>query len=105
MGRKHIYDKDFLYDSLRPIVDWCVKHSYRKVEVKGKENIPSDGAVIIAPNHCNTLMDALVVLCAFDDESVFGARADLFKRPFIAKLMYFVRILPMMRQRDCLRNV
>ena len=105
MGRKHIYDKDILYDLLKPIVDWCVKHSYRKVEVKGNENIPSDGAVIIAPNHCNTLMDALVVLRAFDNESVFGARADLFKRPFIAKLMYFVRILPMVRQRDGLRNV
>lgn len=105
MGRKHIYDKDILYDLLRPIVDWCVKHSYRKVEVKGKENIPSDGAVIIAPNHCNTLMDALVVLRAFDNESVFGARADLFNKPFIAKLMYFVRILPMVRQRDGLRNV
>ena len=105
MGRKHIYDKDILYDLLRPIVDWCVQHSYRKVEVKGKENIPSDGAVIIAPNHCNTLMDALVVLRAFDNESVFGARADLFNNPFIAKLMYFVRILPMVRQRDGLRNV
>lgn len=105
MARKHIYDKDFGYDILKPIVDWCVKHSYRKVEVKGKENIPADGAVIIAPNHCNTLMDALVVLRAFDNESVFGARADLFKRPFIAKLMYFVRILPMVRQRDGLRNV
>lgn len=105
MIRKHIYDKDFLYDFLRPIVDWCVKHSYRKVEVKGKENIPADGAVIITPNHCNTLMDALVVLRAFKNESVFGARADLFKRPFIAKLMYFVRILPMVRQRDGLRNV
>ena len=75
------------------------------MEVKGKENIPSDGAVIIAPNHCNTLMDALVVLRAFDNESVFGARADLFNKPFIAKLMYFVRILPMVRQRDGLRNV
>lgn len=105
MGRKHIYDKDFRYDLLKPIVDWCVKHSYRKVEVKGKENIPTDGAVIIAPNHCNTLMDALVVLRAFDNESVFGARADLFNRPFIARLMYFVRILPMVRQRDGLRNV
>ena len=105
MGRKHIYDKDILYDLLKPIVDWCVKHSYRRVEVKGKENIPSDGAVIIAPNHCNTLMDALVVLRAFDNESVFGARADLFNKPFIAKLMYFVRILPMVRQRDGLRNV
>ena len=105
MGRKHIYDKDILYNFLRPIVDWCVKHSYRKVEVKGRENIPADGAVIIAPNHCNTLMDALVVLRAFKNESVFGARADLFKRPFIAKLMFFVRILPMVRQRDGLRNV
>lgn len=105
MARKHIYDKDFAYDILKPIVDWCVRHSYRKVEVKGKENIPSGGAVIIAPNHCNTLMDALVVLRAFKNESVFGARADLFKRPFIAHLMYFVRILPMVRQRDGLRNV
>ena len=105
MARKHIYDKDFAYDILKPIVDWCVRHSYRKVEVKGKENIPSDGAVIIAPNHCNTLMDALVVLRAFKNESVFGARADLFKRPLIANLMYFVRILPMVRQRDGLRNV
>lgn len=105
MGREKIYQKDLGYSILKPIVDWSVRHSYRKVEVKGKENIPSDGAVIIAPNHCNTLMDALVVLRAFRDESVFGARADLFNRPFIAKLMYFVRILPMVRQRDGLRNV
>lgn len=105
MYRDKIYKKDPLYSLLRPIVDWCVKHSYRKVEVRGKENIPSDGAVIIAPNHCNTLMDALVILRAFKDQTVFGARADLFNKPFIAKLMYFVRILPMVRQRDGLRNV
>ena len=103
--RKNIYDKDFGYNILKPIVDWNLKHSYRKVEVRGKENIPSDGAVIIAPNHCNTLMDALVILRAFDDETVFGARADMFNNPFIAKLMYFIRILPMVRQRDGLRNV
>ena len=103
--RKNIYDKDFGYNILKPIVDWNLKHSYRKVEVRGKENIPSDGAVIIAPNHCNTLMDALVILRAFSDETVFGARADMFNNPFIAKLMYFIRILPMVRQRDGLRNV
>ena len=103
--RKNIYDKDFGYNILKPIVDWNLKHSYRKVEVRGKENIPTDGAVIIAPNHCNTLMDALVILRAFDNETVFGARADMFNNAFIAKLMYFIRILPMVRQRDGLRNV
>ena len=95
MAREKIYDKDLGYSILKPIVDWNTKHSYRKVEVFGRENIPTDGAVIIAPNHCNTLMDALVILRAFEDESVFGARADIFNKPFIAKIMTFVRILPM----------
>ena len=103
--RKNIYDKDFGYNILKPIIDWNLKHSYRKLEVKGLENVPTDGAVIVAPNHCNTLMDALVILRAFDNETVFGARADMFNNAFVAKLMYFIRILPMVRQRDGLRNV
>ena len=105
MGKKKIYEKDLRYNILKPIVGWCVKHSYRKIEVKGKENIPTDGAVLIAPNHCNTLMDALVVLRAFKNQSVFGARADIFNKPLIARFMTFAKILPMVRQRDGLRNV
>lgn len=105
MGKKKIYEDYLGYKLLKPIVDWNLKHSYRKVEVRGKENIPADGAVIIAPNHCNTLMDALVILRAFDDPTVFGARADIFNNPTIGKIMTFIRILPMVRQRDGLRNV
>lgn len=105
MGKNNIYDKNLGYTLLRPIVDYHVRHSYRKVEVYGKENIPTDGAVILAPNHCNTLMDALVVLRSDKGSTVFGARADMFKHPFIASIMYFLRILPMVRQRDGLRNV
>lgn len=105
MGREKIYEKDFGYTLLKPVVDWNVKHSYRKIEVRGKENIPTDGAVIIAPNHCNTLMDALVILRAHKEHTVFGARADIFNKPLLAKIMTFLRILPMVRQRDGLRNV
>ena len=105
MGRDKIYQDDFLYSSLKPIVDWCTWNGYRKTCIHGKENIPTDGAILLAPNHCNTLMDALVMLRTQRKQTVFGARADLFKRPFIAKLMYFLRILPMVRQRDGLRNV
>ena len=104
MSRK-IYEDNPGYSVLKPIVDWNVKHSYRKIEVCGKENIPTDGAVILAPNHCNTLMDALVILRAFKNQTVFGARADMFNNPLIAKIMFFLRILPMVRQRDGLRNV
>lgn len=105
MSRNKIYDKDIAYDILKPVVDSCTRHSYNRIEVKGTENVPTDGAVIIAGNHCNTLMDALVILQAFRNESVFGARADMFKNRLIAKAMFFFRILPMVRQRDGLRNV
>ena len=105
MGREKIYQNDVLYSILKPIVDWCTWNGYRKTCIHGKENIPTDGAILLAPNHCNTLMDALVMLRTQKKQTVFGARADLFNRPFIAKLMFFVRILPMVRQRDGLRNV
>lgn len=105
MGRTNIYEKNLGYDLLRPVVDWCTKHSFRKVEVRGAENLPTDGPYIIAPNHCNTLMDALVILRSDRCSTVFGARADMFNNKFIASIMYFLRILPMVRQRDGLRNV
>ena len=105
MPKEKIYQDDWLYTCLRPCVDMAVKNGYRKCEIKGLENIPEDGALLLSPNHCNTLMDALVILRTHKKQTVFGARADLFKKPFIAKLMFFVRILPMIRQRDGLRNV
>lgn len=105
MGQKKIYEDNLIYSTLKIIVDACIHQGYRKMEVKGIENIPTDGAVLIAPNHCNTLMDALVVLTSCSETTVFGARADIFKNPFIARIMYFLRILPMVRQRDGLRNV
>ena len=105
MGRKNIYDKDWRYSALYQIVDWCIRGSYRKVEVAGEENIPSQGAQIACPNHCNTLMDALVMLRGYKRLTVFGARADIFRKPLFAKLLTFIRILPMVRQRDGIRNV
>ena len=103
--RNKIYESDVRYDILKPFVDWCTRRSYKKIRVTGLENLPKDGAVLFAPNHCNTLMDALVILEATPEAKVFGARADMFKKPFIAKIMHFIRILPMVRQRDGLRNV
>ena len=50
-------------------------------------------------------MDALVILRSFKGRKVFGARADMFNNKFIGKIMTFIRILPMVRKRDGLRNV
>ena len=94
------------YDVLHFLVNRAVKKSYRTIQVRGLENIPTDGAVILAANHCNTLMDALVVLRARGMKiTVFGARADLYNNPTVGKIVRFLRILPMVRERDGIRNV
>jgi len=92
------------YSFFRHWVDWCTKRSFSDLKVEG--SLPDDGrAVIIAPNHCNTLMDALVVLQSRRKPTVFGARADIFKNPVVAKVLHFLRIVPIARKRDGLRSV
>lgn len=103
--KRKIYESNLIYTLAKPLIISSVRWGYRKMEVRGRENIPTDGSVIIAPNHCNTLMDALVVLSSSKGNTVFGARADIFRIPIVAKIMYTGKILPMVRQRDGLRNV
>jgi len=100
-----IHKPNFWYDILKLYCDWNVRRSYRIAEVRGIENLPTDGAVILASNHCNTLMDALVILRGHPAMTVFGARADVFKNPTVAKIVTFLRILPLTRERDGIRNV
>ncbi len=73
---------------------------YRRLTVVGYEKIPHNTPVIFAPNHQNALMDALAVLFAARKPVVFMARADIFKKPFIARILNFLRILPIYRIRD-----
>ena len=97
---KKIQDPDGWYSFLFNYVRFSVNRSYRKIHYVGLENIPKDGAIIFAPNHTNTLMDALVVLCYDHTPKVFVARADIFKNPVLAKIFHFLKIMPIMRQRD-----
>ncbi len=100
-----IYEKDWRYTALRPYVDAFTKASYSSCEIVGQGNIPQNGAVILAPNHCNALMDALVVLRSGKRPIAFGARADIFKKKTNARMLSFLKILPLVRRRDGLRNV
>ena len=73
---------------------------YRKITVVGLEKIPADTPVLFAPNHQNALMDALAVLFAARKPVGFLARADIFKKPSIAKTLNLLKILPIYRIRD-----
>ena len=100
MGKK-IQDSGISYYFLKEcVVDFTLKRSYRKFQIEGRENLPTDGSVILATNHTNALMDALVILASDRKPKVFIARADIFKKKLIIKILTFLKIMPMYRIRD-----
>ena len=98
MGK--IQDDNRLYSFLKHFVDHHTRRSFTKFQVVGRENIPTDGACIFGSNHCNTLMDAMVLLASTKGKKVFIARGDIFSNPKIAKVLKWIRILPIFRMRD-----
>jgi 1-acyl-sn-glycerol-3-phosphate acyltransferase len=73
---------------------------YKRVKYVGLKNIPKTGSVILAPNHQNAIMDALTILFARNWFVVFLARADMFKKATLAKILRFFKIMPVYRIRD-----
>jgi 1-acyl-sn-glycerol-3-phosphate acyltransferase len=100
MGEKVKFRKPIFYKVLYTFVSWLHRLYYRQFTVVGAGEIPADTPVIFAPNHQNALMDALAVLFAARRPVVFLARADIFKKPFIAKILNIIKMLPIYRIRD-----
>lgn len=103
--RTDIHQVGFWYKTYRPVVDFATSMCYSRMQVTGLEHLPEDGSFIISPNHSDALMDAVTVLRTRKGPTVFGARADLFENPLLAKLMHFIKIVPMVRKRDGIRKV
>ena len=95
---REFWDKDPLYSFLRYYVDYTTRRSYRRLTVLEQLPPEDDGvATIYGANHTNTLMDALVVLQLRHGGTLFGARADVFRKPAIARILHFLKMLPLAR--------
>jgi len=45
-------------------------------------------------------MDAMAVLCTLKGQPVFMARSDIFRKKFTARILYYIKMLPVYRMRD-----
>ena len=85
---KRIYERNIYYTVLKYYVGLFFRLSYGKREYHGIDKLPTDGALIFAPNHTNALMDAMAVLDLDNRPKVFAARADIFKKPLLARIFF-----------------
>jgi 1-acyl-sn-glycerol-3-phosphate acyltransferase len=78
---------------------------YRRFKVVNRQKVPKNKPVIFAINHQNALMDALAILYGHPSQKVFMARADIFRKKWVASILYFLKILPAYRIRDGFHSV
>ena len=97
--RDNIEKWSLSYYMLKHLVDLGF-HFYFRTTVTGFKNLPKGKTLIFAPNHQNALMDALAILCLKAWQPVYLARADIFKKPTIRKILTYLKMLPIYRIRD-----
>ena len=103
-----IYRYDFRYTLAKIPVNTVLRLYFRRLVFTGKkENVSKKRPVILAPNHRNALLDALMLVYSsyHVKQVVFLARADIFKKKFVAWLLKGLRIMPVFRIRDGVDNL
>lgn len=73
---------------------------YKKVQVVGLENIPKNKPVVFASNHQNAFMDPVLIAVYLTKPTYYLVRADVFKKPLVAKIFDSINMMPVYRERD-----
>src|SRR6266536_4223833 len=73
---------------------------YSDIQVVGASNIPGRGGMLIAVNHPNAMVDALIGAWIMPRRVTLTAKATLMSNPIVAMLFNLVGVFPLRRSRD-----
>src|SRR6476620_1649856 len=88
------------YRILRGVGRLALRWFYRDIEVVGLERVPADGAALLASNHPNALVDALVIGCILSRPVTLTAKATLLNAPITRLLLHATGVVPLQRASD-----
>ena len=77
----------------------------RKIIINKKEFLKSDGPLLIAANHPNSFLDAVILATLFKRPIYSLARGDAFVNSFYRKLLYSLNMLPVYRISEGAENL
>ncbi|MCA1764634.1 MAG: lysophospholipid acyltransferase family protein [Flavobacteriales bacterium] len=93
------------YANVRFWVKLAIKLFYRRIEIHGFDQFPEQGPVLLAPNHQNAFMDALIPAVFAPRPIHFLVRSDVFKKGFVKWFLNSLNMMPVYRQRDGISNL
>jgi len=89
-----------LYDFFKFIFKLALRFFFSKVEIKGSENIPEKGPMIIVANHPATFLDPIVIGVQLKVRVSFLAKAVIFENKYAAKFLSYFNVIPVYRPQD-----
>ena len=89
-----------LYRLLRSIAGIALRWYYSRIDAKGLERLPAGAPMLLAVNHPNALIDALVVTWVFPRRVVLTAKATLFSNPIRGAFFRAAGVVPLIRMQD-----
>jgi 1-acyl-sn-glycerol-3-phosphate acyltransferase len=89
-----------LFRVLRWITGIALRWFYREIEVAGLCRVPRDAPLLIAGNHPNALVDALVIGRAMPRTVTLTAKATIFDVPVLSAFLRRLPIVPLRRASD-----
>jgi len=88
------------YEIIRTYVRFALWLTHKRITVTGQQFLPDGKPIIFAANHQNALMDPLAVACTNRFQTMWLARADIFKSKTASSLLKYLKLLPVYRIRD-----
>ena len=86
------------YRLVRSLIRILLTLFYRRVDVVGADRIPGMGPLIVAANHHNALVDAMLIVGTFPRPMRVLAKAPLFKSPLVGPFLRLMRGVPVYRR-------
>ncbi|MEI2740027.1 MAG: 1-acyl-sn-glycerol-3-phosphate acyltransferase [Chitinophagaceae bacterium] len=94
-----------LYQILKIWVALAAKIFCRKIIINNPEVLKMEGPLLLAANHPNSFLDAILLDILFKKPVWSLARGDVFKKPFYIKLLTKLKILPVYRTSEGVENL
>jgi 1-acyl-sn-glycerol-3-phosphate acyltransferase len=94
-----------LYSFVKIIARLAIPVYCRDIAVNSKEILKLEGPLLLAVNHPNSFLDA-IILCTLFDKPVYSlARGDAFKNKFFARVLFNFKMLPVYRVSEGVENL
>jgi 1-acyl-sn-glycerol-3-phosphate acyltransferase len=88
------------YRLVRALIRLLLRLFFRRIELVGREHVPAAGPVILAANHHNSVVDAMIVVACVSRPVVVLATAPLFRHPLVGPFLRTMGAVPVHRRAE-----